>query len=138
MQDAAITAFAAVSVYDGVQYRIEDDHAAVIGHTDDLPAEVTLPAEIDGKPVTEICSSAFYERVGLKSITLPDSITVIGENAFDGCSCVLRPDKHHDSEGCDAHQRTLVLLLLQIGTRCDSGGRNRDRFDSVRHMHPAD
>ena len=86
MQDAAITAFAAVSVYDGVKYRIEDDHAAVIGHTDDLPAEVTLPAEIDGKPVTEICRSAFYERVGLKSITLPDSITVIGENAFDGCS----------------------------------------------------
>jgi hypothetical protein len=35
--------------------------------------------------VTSIGQYAFYKCVGLTSITIPDSVTSIGDYAFDGC-----------------------------------------------------
>ncbi len=48
----------------------------------------------DGK-VTSIGSSAFINRINLRSITIPDSVTSIGNSAFSGCdglSSVIIPD----------------------------------------------
>ena len=45
---------------------------------------LTIPAEIDGMPVTGIGKGAFYQSE-LKSITLPDSLKEIGEDAFRAC-----------------------------------------------------
>lgn len=42
-------------------------------------------AEI-GDCVTTIGQSAFYNCIGLTSITIPDSVTTIGQNAFLGCA----------------------------------------------------
>ena len=47
---------------------------------------LTIPATIEGFPVTSIGRSAFGGCRSLTSITLPDSITSIGKNAFDVCS----------------------------------------------------
>ena len=55
---------------------------------------LTIPAEIDGMPVTGIGKGAFYQSE-LKSITLPDSLKEIGEDAFRGCTkltSVILPD----------------------------------------------
>lgn len=46
---------------------------------------LTIPEEIDGKPVKEIEPNAFKDNTSLKSITIPDTVNVIGEHAFDGC-----------------------------------------------------
>ena len=48
-------------------------------------AELTLPAEYNGKSVTGIGNSAFYGCTGLTSITIPNSVTSIGSSAFYGC-----------------------------------------------------
>lgn len=53
-----------------------------LGNTKDL--NVTVPSQFDGKPVTRICDGAF-SNAGIKSVTIPDSVTQIGENAFSYC-----------------------------------------------------
>jgi hypothetical protein len=47
-------------------------------------AEVTIPAEIQGLPVTEIAQKAFHGKDILTSLVIPDSITKIGQYAFGG------------------------------------------------------
>ena len=46
---------------------------------------VTLPSEYNGLPVVGISLVAFYGCDSLESITLPDGIAYIGQQAFDGC-----------------------------------------------------
>ena len=50
-----------------------------------LPSKITIPNEYKGLPVTEIESFGFYSyslSLSLKSITIPNSVTMIGEGAF--------------------------------------------------------
>ena len=47
---------------------------------------ITIPSEIDGKPVTSIGPSAFYKCTGLTSITIPNSVISIGDGAFWDCT----------------------------------------------------
>ena len=53
----------------------------------DMRTSLTVPAQIDGKPVTEIGANAFYSGacMELHEITLPDTLKKIGSNAFTGC-----------------------------------------------------
>lgn len=48
-------------------------------------SELEIPAQHYDKPVTEIAASAFEGRTDLTSVTIPTSITTIGEKAFFNC-----------------------------------------------------
>jgi len=48
-------------------------------------AEVNIPAEIDGVPVTEIGRNAFLDNVNITSVIIPNTVTIIGQSAFSGC-----------------------------------------------------
>jgi len=50
----------------------------------DHPLEVKIPETYHGKPVTEIGEEAFKGEK-LTSLSLPDSLKIIGESAFEGC-----------------------------------------------------
>lgn len=52
-------------------------------HCDRNAYKITIPAEHEGKPVTEIGSAAFMNEY-FGEITIPASVKKIGENAFDG------------------------------------------------------
>ncbi|MGN0793487.1 MAG: leucine-rich repeat domain-containing protein [Aristaeellaceae bacterium] len=47
--------------------------------------ELTVPAELNGMPVTSIGDGAFDRCDSLTSITLPDSIASVGSNPFSQC-----------------------------------------------------
>lgn len=47
---------------------------------------IIIPSEIDGKPVVAILDGAFKGCKDVKSIEVPDSVTRIGEAAFEGCA----------------------------------------------------
>ncbi|UTC87135.1 leucine-rich repeat domain-containing protein [Treponema denticola] len=51
-----------------------------------LPANLVIPAKIGDEEIKEIGLWAFYNCTGLRSISLPASITKIGGYAFSGCT----------------------------------------------------
>ena len=53
-------------------------------------AELVIPDEYDGLPVTGIASNAFESNKQLIVVIIPDSVTSIGEYAFNGCSSLER------------------------------------------------
>ena len=48
-------------------------------------AEVVIPEEIDGYPVTAIAIYAFADCISMTSVYIPDSVTEIGDIAFSYC-----------------------------------------------------
>jgi hypothetical protein len=85
---------------DGICYAVYDRHVEITGHTAEFSAEIlTLPAELEGKPVSRIADvapaednrfaleerGAFYGCYTLKKVMLPDTLTRIGDYAFYSC-----------------------------------------------------
>ena len=64
-------------------YTTTNDTITVAGYTGPGSA-VIIPSQINNLPVTSIGSYAFWECL-LTSVTIPDSVITIGDDAFHGC-----------------------------------------------------
>lgn len=71
---------------DYLTYKIENGEATITGCDVNATGEITIPDEIEGAKVTRIGNSAFRKCSLLQKITIPDSVTSIGMQAFNGCS----------------------------------------------------
>ena len=80
---AVLSAHAYEEVTEGMlTFRKYDDHAEVY-KCDTLAVKVEIPSEIDGLPVTVV--DGFNYCSELTSVTIPDSVTSIGDRAFEWC-----------------------------------------------------
>lgn len=63
------------------------------GASSDYSGIVNIPKVVmyDGRTynVARICKYAFYECIGIESITIPDSVTIIDDYAFYGCKNMI-------------------------------------------------
>jgi hypothetical protein len=50
------------------------------------PNAVVIPASYNGKPVREIAGAAFRNCANLVSVSIPSTVTYIGDSAFRGCT----------------------------------------------------
>jgi len=50
--------------------------------------DIVIPSEVEGVSITGIDNFVFSGDDGIVSVTIPDSITSIGEYAFNGCESV--------------------------------------------------
>lgn len=76
------TASAATS--GGFEYEVLNNGTAKIKSYKGSAAELTIPSELGGYPVTSIGSMAFF-KCNMTSLTLGDSVTTIELQAFMGC-----------------------------------------------------
>lgn len=86
-----LLANAVVVEIDGIYYNLisKSNIAEVTNNPQKYSGDVVIPNEVsfEGKQytVTSISEKAFYQSNGLKSITIPKSITQIGKEAFSYC-----------------------------------------------------
>ena len=75
---------------DGIYYYLKYDNTAeVTSNPNKYSGSVTIPATVTyGEveySVTSIGDQAFFNCSALTSITIPNSVTTIGDFSFDGC-----------------------------------------------------
>ena len=69
-----------------LRYTIYDGKASVCVYSCTMRSSVDIPSKIDGYPVTKVSGCYDASRTGLCSVTIPDSVTDIGYDAFKGCA----------------------------------------------------
>ena len=75
----------------GFEYTLQEDGTARIDrYVGRVPAELVLPAELHGVPVTSIGKKAFAEQPRIVQVTVPEGVTTIGEKAFYFCEKLER------------------------------------------------
>lgn len=67
-------------------YTITKNNTVTITGYTGSDTTLTVPAMLDGSPVTEIAADAFAEQTKLTSVTLPDGLKKIADDAFFNCT----------------------------------------------------
>ena len=116
---------AETKTFGNFEYKVKDDGTVSITKYTGSDANVTIPTTIDGKTVSEIgtydvntpigvdARGAFYNCTSLQQITIPDSVTSIGEAAHRKV-CFLRmhiTSADHNSGQRDQHRRGCFWIL---------------------------
>ena len=80
--------------------------------------EIVIPSRYNEKPVTRILPEGFYYCTSLTSITIPDSVTSIGDRAFNNCSSltsvIFAENSKLESIGAYAFRYCTSLTGLEI------------------------
>lgn len=70
-------------------YKAAGDEYTVTGIAEDcISTEIVIPATENGKPIVSISDNAFKDNTTITKITLPDSVWLIGNGAFSGCTAL--------------------------------------------------
>jgi len=72
---------------DGLKYFIGDTAASLIAYSGE-EKEVIIPASINGVNVTMILDGAFSDNENITKVTIPQTVTYIGREAFASCSAL--------------------------------------------------
>ena len=78
---------------DGILYQLNDDGNGYTVHSYTHGASATglsIPSEVNGKPVTSIFRMTFQNNAKLQSVTIPASVTDFKSSCFDGCSALKK------------------------------------------------
>lgn len=81
-----IEAQSAAASLEYLKYKLTDDAECIITGYTGKPETLTIPAYIDGCPVTTISSSAFYGLSSLTCVVFPSTLTTIENRAFMSCT----------------------------------------------------
>lgn len=68
------------------KYYLYPDKAVVTGLERESDAEIIIPKETAGRPITEIDDHAFHGCTNIRKITIPETVTSIGRYAFSNCT----------------------------------------------------
>ena len=97
----------------------EDGTTLKISKYDGNDTEYVIPEEIDGKKITEIGMTAFYECTSLTKVTIPDGVTSIGVEAFNRCTSltdIVLPDSLTNiGDGAFANCTSLKSVTIPAG-----------------------
>ncbi len=100
------------------KYTVSDNKATITGRTN-LIGDITIPSTLGGYTVVAIGDNALKTAGGINSVTIPESIEVIGENAFYACgklkSVVFKDNSNLTAIGIDAFANCTLLETIDFG-----------------------
>lgn len=113
---------------DHLYYKVNGSSVTISDYFNPYYSDVVIPAEIDGLPVTSIDDYAFYCE-GIIGVTIPDSVTSIGDFAFCGCDeikSITIPDSvtsigSNAFVGCDFTTITIPGSVTNISDHAFAG-----------------
>jgi hypothetical protein len=134
--------------YGDFTYCIYNDNTAVIAEYKGSDQNVTIPSDIEGNKVVSISPGAFSYNTTIISVTLPESVEIIGEMAFDGCTSLKTVNLGNKvwSIGPDAFNETLwensltdefVILGDSLLFKYNGADSNVTIPDNIKHIGPA-
>ena len=74
-----------VKYYNGFGYNDTGNSAEILSYTGSS-INITVPSEINGKTVTAIKNGAFLNKADITSVSIPSTVTSIGNKVFRNCS----------------------------------------------------
>ncbi len=80
------------SICGNFEYTVTDGKATITSYSG-KEADLTIPDTLDGYPVTAIGDKAFRDMNFIEVLTLPDTLTSIGDYAFQDCTKLTIPTK---------------------------------------------
>ena len=107
---------------------IEDGSYCVLGYRGD-EERVTVPASYGGLPVTVLNDNLFRGHGEIVDLSLPDSVTDMGEFLFEGCLSLRRlklPAELRTLWGCTFARSSLEEIVLPDGVQSLPPGACRD------------
>ena len=63
----------------------DNTYEVKLANADNTPADLVIPREYEGKPVSRIASYAFYMNDKISYMVIPSTVTAIGDSAFLSC-----------------------------------------------------
>ena len=97
----------------GVLYQRAERGLKVVGARQDT-ADLVIPSDIDGDPVTIIGKEAFRGRADLVTVTLPESIVTLGSFAFAGCTGLTEVELSPELEVINAEAFAACTALRTV------------------------
>ena len=94
-------------------YTISDSGEATITGASNITAILEIPALIDGHPVTSLAPWSIYACFDLRIVTIPNTVTNIGEGVFSHCRSL---EDIFVEDGNGAYKVVDGLLLSKDGT----------------------
>ncbi len=78
---------------EGLSYELSNgSYYTVTGRGTSTATDIVIPSVYEGKPVSAIGDSAFYDCADLTSVVIPDSVHTVENYAFYGCSGVIEEE----------------------------------------------
>ena len=68
-----------------LSYTIENGEVTITGSNEPTDGVITIPDTIEGYPVTAIAKGAFFFKTIVHAVTIPSTVTRIGQDAFYYC-----------------------------------------------------
>ena len=120
-EDIALSAKERISE-DGIEYAVTESGAIVLGPAAKAEGELAIPAKAGGTSVTAVADDAFSDEKYITSVSLPESVVAIGENAFAGCARLTAINLGSvERIGSNAFSGCVTLAEADIGSAVDIG-----------------
>ena len=121
---AAVNAAENEIATDEYEYTENDDGEITITKYTGTDAVVSIPSQIDEKPVTRIDQFAFSQCTSVSAIIIPESISEISSSAFSGCSglsiiMVNEENEYFSSSDGILYDKSMEMLLCCPGGKTD-------------------
>ena len=119
----------------GFVVRLQKNEELALEYYTGTDTVVTIPADIDGHPITLINEYAFAKNDTITKVVLPDTIREIGNGAFGGCPNLEEVVLTETIEMIDSYAFTFCPKLQEIRLPAKLQGIHRGTFEGCTALH---